>query len=71
MRESNRRGAKTADYNSGKAAIGTGPFKFAEYVPGDRIVFERNEAYWGSKPEWTRVTFKPIKSGPSRVAALL
>jgi peptide/nickel transport system substrate-binding protein len=69
--EENGRGAKTADYNSGKAAVGTGPFKFVEYVPGDRIVFERNEAYWGSKPEWTQVTFKPIKSGPSRVAALL
>jgi peptide/nickel transport system substrate-binding protein len=69
--EKNGRGAKTADYNSGKAAIGTGPFEFVEYVPGDRIVFERNEAYWGSKPEWTRVTFKSIKSGPSRVAALL
>ncbi len=69
--EKNGRGAKTPDYNSGKAAIGTGPFKYAEYVPGDRIVLERNEAYWGSKPEWTRVTFKPIKSGPSRVAALL
>jgi len=64
-------GAKTEDYNSGEAAIGTGPFKFAEYVPGDRIVLERNDAYWGEKPEWTRVTFKPIKSGPSRVAALL
>ena len=64
-------GAKTPDYNSGKAAVGTGPFKFSEYVPGDRIVFERNEGYWGNKPEWTKVTFKPIKSGPSRVAALL
>jgi peptide/nickel transport system substrate-binding protein len=64
-------GAKTEDYNSGKAAVGTGPFKFAEYVPGDRIVLTRNEGYFGDKPEWTKVTFKPIKSGPSRVAALL
>ncbi len=64
-------GAKTADYNSGKSSIGTGPFKFKEYVPGDRIVLERNESYWGPKPVWTKVTFKPIKSGPSRVAALL
>jgi peptide/nickel transport system substrate-binding protein len=64
-------GAKTEDYNSGKASIGTGPFKFKEYVPGDRIVMERNESYWGEKPMWTVVTFKPIKSGPSRVAALL
>jgi len=64
-------GAKTEDYNSGKVAIGTGPFKFGEYVPGDRIVMSRNEEYWGDKPEWTKITFKPIKSGPSRVAALL
>jgi peptide/nickel transport system substrate-binding protein len=64
-------GAKTPDYNSGKATIGTGAFKFVEYVPGDRIVLERNENYWGDKPEWTKVTLKAIKSGPSRVAALL
>ena len=64
-------GATTADYNSGKATIGTGAYKFVEYVPGDRIVLERNENYWGDKPEWTKVTLKAIKSGPSRVAALL
>jgi len=63
--------ASTEDYNSGKAAIGSGPFKFAEYVPGDRIVFERNDDYWGEKPVWDKVTFKPIDSNPSRVAALL
>ncbi len=64
-------GAKTEDYNSGKATIGTGAFKFVEYVPGDRIVIERNDDYWGEKPQWNRVTLKAIKSGPSRVAALL
>ncbi len=64
-------GATTEDYNSGKAAIGSGPFKFVEYVPGDRIVLERNEVYWGEKPIWDKVTFKPIDSNPSRVAALL
>ena len=64
-------GASTADYNSGKASVGTGRYKYADYLPGDRIVMERNEGYWGDKPEWTKLTFKPIKSGPSRVAALL
>ena len=63
--------ANTPDYNSGKATMGTGRYKFSEYVPGDRIVMERNEDFWGDKPEWTKITFKPIKSGPSRVAALL
>ena len=64
-------GATTADFNSGKAAIGTGPFKFVEWVPNDRLILERNESYWGEKPEWTKVTIKPIKSDPARVAALL
>jgi peptide/nickel transport system substrate-binding protein len=63
--------ATTPDFNSGKGAIGTGPFKFEAYVPGDQIVFVRNDDYWGEKPSWARVTFKPIKSGPSRAAALL
>jgi len=64
-------GAKTPDYNSGKAAIGTGPFKFVEYTPGNRIVVQRNDQYWGDKPAWPRVVFRGIKSDPSRVAALL
>ena len=66
----NGEGQTSADYNSGKATIGTGPFKFVEYVSGDRIVMEANPDYWRGKPKWDRVTIKPIKSGPSRVAAL-
>jgi peptide/nickel transport system substrate-binding protein len=62
---------KTEDYNAGKAAVGTGPFKFAEYVPGDRIVMTANEKYWGGKPAWDKVTFKPITNAPARVAAIL
>jgi peptide/nickel transport system substrate-binding protein len=67
----NATGAKTPDYNSGKAAIGTGPYRFVEYTPGNRIVMQRFDQYWGHKPMWQRVTFRPIKSDPSRVAALL
>ncbi len=62
-------GASTEDFNAGKAAIGAGPYKFVEYVPGDRIVIERNPDYWGEPAAWETVTFKAIKSGPSRVAA--
>jgi peptide/nickel transport system substrate-binding protein len=63
--------ATYADFNSGKAAIGTGPYKLAEWVRGDRLVLARNESYWGEKPEWDRVILKPITSSPSRTAALL
>ena len=61
----------TAQFNDGTAAIGTGPFKYVSYTPGDSIVLERNPDYWGEASIWETVTFKPIKSGPARVAALL
>ena len=63
--------APTSDFNGGRAAVGTGPFKFVEYVPGDRIVLARNDNYWGPKPAWQRVTLKLITNPSSRVAALL
>ncbi|MGH6943668.1 MAG: ABC transporter substrate-binding protein [Geminicoccaceae bacterium] len=64
-------GATTGDFNSGEAAIGTGPYRFVEWVPGDRIIIEKNPDYWGEQPQFDRVTFKPITSAPARVAALL
>ena len=57
--------------NSGNGAAGTGPYKFVEWARGDRIVLERNESYWGEKPTWKRVIFKPLTNGSARVAALL
>ncbi|MEQ8356351.1 MAG: ABC transporter substrate-binding protein [Kiloniellaceae bacterium] len=62
---------KTEAFNNGDAAIGTGMYTFAEYTRGDRIVFERNENYWGDKADWAKVTFRPITSDGPRVAALL
>ena len=63
--------AKTEDFNSGKAMIGTGPFRFQEYVSGDRIILVRNKDYYGSQQSWDKVTFRIITSAPARVAALL
>jgi peptide/nickel transport system substrate-binding protein len=64
-------GAATEDFNSGKATIGTGAFKFVRYAKGDRIELTRNDAYWGTKSAWDKVTFRVITADPSRVAALL
>jgi len=63
--------ASTADFRSGKAAIGTGPFRFQEYLPDNRYVVVRNDSYWGEKPVWNKVTFRIIPQDASRVAALL
>ena len=62
---------KTEAFNSGEAAIGTGPFRLVRYTKGDRIILERNEAYWGAKQVWPRVVFRAIPSAGPRVAALL
>jgi peptide/nickel transport system substrate-binding protein len=64
-------GAATEDYNSGKAAIGTGPYRLVRYTSGDRIELARNDAWWGPQQEWQRVSFRFIPSPPTRVAALL
>ena len=63
--------AATEDYNSGKAAIGTGPYKFAEYVPNQRVVLKANYAYWGGEEPWDKITFKILTNPAARVAALL
>jgi len=60
-----------ADFDGGKAAIGTGPFKYAEFVKGDHILFKRNDDYWGAKPQWASVRFRPLKDQGARVAGLL
>jgi peptide/nickel transport system substrate-binding protein len=65
------KGATTDDFNSGKAAIGTGPFKFVRWQKGDRIELARHEGYWGQKAPWDKVVFRIITSDPTRVAALL
>ncbi|HEY8102703.1 MAG TPA: ABC transporter substrate-binding protein [Burkholderiaceae bacterium] len=61
----------TKDFNSGKLAIGTGPYKYSAYVPGSRVVLTRNDQYWGIKPQWSKVTFRPLVAEGPRVAALL
>ena len=63
--------ATNADFNSGKAAIGTGAFKFVSWKPGDRLDLVRNDAYWGPKPQFDKVSMRFITNDAARVAALL
>ncbi len=58
-------------FNSGKLAIGTGPYRFKRFLPNNTIELVRNDDYWGPSPQWETVTFKQIKNSGSRVAALL
>lgn len=63
--------APTTAFNSGEAAIGTGPFKFRGYRPGEIIELDRNDKYWQPPAEWEHVAFRIMPSDAARVAALL
>ena len=64
-------GASTEDFNAGKAAIGTGPFRLARFARGDRVELSANDSYWGGRAPWERVTLRILPDDKSRIAALL
>jgi peptide/nickel transport system substrate-binding protein len=63
--------ATTSDFNSGRSAIGTGPFRLVSHATGDRVVMRRNDQYWGARPHWENVTYRIITNDAARTAALL
>ena len=60
-----------ADFNSGKMAIGTGPFKLKSYVKGNAINLERNDGYWGAKPAWQTVKMVAVPNAGPRLTGLM
>ncbi|MFG6666149.1 ABC transporter substrate-binding protein [Halomonas sp. HNIBRBA4712] len=42
-------------------AAGSGAFVLQQWIPQDRIVMTRNEAYWGEVPELSRVAMRNLK----------
>ncbi|HEY6720753.1 MAG TPA: ABC transporter substrate-binding protein [Burkholderiales bacterium] len=63
--------AGSADFDSGKAMIGTGPFRFVRFARGDRVELARNDDYWDGKPAWDKVVFRIVPTDPARLAGLL
>ncbi len=53
-----------------QSPVGSGPYKFVEWVRDDRIVLEVNPDYWGKKPAIARVVFRPVPELSARVVAL-
>jgi len=50
--------------------MGTGAYRFVEWVKDDRLVLTANEAYWRGAPAIRDVVFRPIPELSTRVAAL-
>lgn len=49
---------------------GTGPMKFVEWIPGDRVVLERFNDYFEGQPATERLVMRVIPEGTSRTIAL-
>ena len=58
-----------ADSDAAKP-MGTGPFKFVEYVKDQRMVVAANDEYWGGKPTLRKITFRFLPDANTRVLAL-
>jgi peptide/nickel transport system substrate-binding protein len=50
--------------------VGTGPYRFVEWVKDDHLTLEANPDYWGGEPAIKRIEFRPVPEPSSRVAAL-
>lgn len=49
---------RTTSYN--RSPVASGPFRFAEWLPGQYIRLTRNEQYWGKKAEYRDYYFRII-----------
>lgn len=53
-----------------KNPVGTGPFKFVEWVKDDHVMLVKNEDYWGEPAGVDRLIFKVYPDGTARSLAL-
>ena len=64
-------GLGNPEFNSGRAVIGTGPFRLGSWQTNNPLVVHRNTTWWGGAVPWETVSFTPIPNDPARVGALL
>lgn len=49
--------AKGHDSGYPRHPVGSGPYRFVSWQPGQQLVVERNDSYYGTKPQFKRLTF--------------
>ena len=50
--------------------VGSGPFRLASMIPGDRVVLERWDGYAGEPPRLERLVFRTVPDARARLVAL-
>lgn len=61
-------GAGTDAYKDQEQPVGTGPYVLGERVKGDHVTLNRNDQYWGTKPNYKTQLFKIVPEAASREA---
>jgi peptide/nickel transport system substrate-binding protein len=57
-------------FNSGRAAIGTGPYRFNSWSPREQFTMDRFDGHWSGRPAWARHVRREIPNDANRVAQL-
>lgn len=61
---------EVGDQEFAQKPVGTGPYKFVEWVKGDKIVLEANEKYFKGAPKISKVSFRIIPEVATQIAEL-
>ncbi|WP_170979375.1 ABC transporter substrate-binding protein [Roseomonas sp. HF4] len=59
------------DFNGGRAAVGTGPYRWVRFNRGADVTIERAARHWAPPEPWQRVVYRFIPNDSARVSALL
>jgi len=60
----------TPEQAGSEMLMGSGPFKFVEFVRDDRVVLERNDDYWGGPAKFKSLIYRAIPEASTRIAEL-
>ena len=65
--------ADESDANLAKVSanpVGSGPYKFVEWIKDDHLTLQAFDGYWGKKPAFAKLIWKPVTQVETRVLAL-
>jgi peptide/nickel transport system substrate-binding protein len=54
-----------------RTAVGTGPYRLAEFRPDESMTLEAHDAHWGGRPPLRRIRFVEVPEVSSRINGLL
>lgn len=66
----NKKAVEEAGTEVGLKPVGTGPYVLNSWSKNDKIVYDRNENYWGEPAKFKKLTMRTITEQPNRAIEL-